>query len=466
VRIDPHPGGAVPTFELVIQELPLAVVIGIWIMRVLARERRPAIKWGAIETSFLLWWATGALTFFITKDLKLTFWELVRMFKLFVVFLYFANNLRSREFIAQVAGVLALTAIFQCVVTLFSYVFKVYVTGRLQIYRLTDVFAYGTDSAMWTDIGLTPPGSDEIWGFFRPGGTIGGFNITCMYIGFFMPLLLAGYLAFKNLASRIVFGVALVICCVALVLTFSRGGWLNVGVGFLFVLYIGYQRGWVDRKIRLQMVGVVVLAVVATFGYGPLRAKLMKRFTFVDSDSAVRPRIEMVQGALDMIRARPVLGVGLNTYIDNTKEFDKQFEDSHELFPVHNKFLLVAAETGLVGVTFFIAFVGFATWVGFQNLKIRDPVLDPINVGILGGLMGAYMHMQMDIYDVYGVQSALFLSYGILTAIKRFHAKDFPEEKGFWRVDMLPRPRFDPPADRFGEPAPRLDSPGRAPEPS
>jgi O-antigen ligase len=72
-----------------------------------------------------------------------------------------------------------------------------------------------------------------------------------------------------------------------------------------------------------------------------------------DGLSVVR-RIELNKTALRMIKAHPFLGVGLGNFIVRIFEFSRNKETIYWLQPVHNIFLLVAAESGLLGLGLFL----------------------------------------------------------------------------------------------------------------
>jgi O-antigen ligase len=55
-----------------------------------------------------------------------------------------------------------------------------------------------------------------------------------------------------------------------------------------------------------------------------------------------------------MIKENFFIGVGLNNFIPNLVRYSGSFINSWELQPVHNIFLLVFSETGVVG---FLAFI-------------------------------------------------------------------------------------------------------------
>jgi O-antigen ligase len=78
-------------------------------------------------------------------------------------------------------------------------------------------------------------------------------------------------------------------------------------------------------------------------------------FLFLDfSQRYITHRIELIKSSIQMIKENFFIGVGLNNFIPNLVRYSGSFINSWELQPVHNIFLLVFSETGVVG---FLAFI-------------------------------------------------------------------------------------------------------------
>ena len=68
-------------------------------------------------------------------------------------------------------------------------------------------------------------------------------------------------------------------------------------------------------------------------------------------------RFSLAQIALKMIEANPFVGVGLNNFIPQLPNYWQQYGMTYWLQPVHNIYLLVAVEAGLVGWLIFLWFL-------------------------------------------------------------------------------------------------------------
>ncbi|MBI2190141.1 MAG: O-antigen ligase family protein [Candidatus Levybacteria bacterium] len=86
----------------------------------------------------------------------------------------------------------------------------------------------------------------------------------------------------------------------------------------------------------------------------PLKARL---FGINLADEPVVERIALMKTSLLMIKDHPFFGVGLNNFLVNLPSYLEKPVDIFNLQPVHNIYLLIAAENGIPGFVFFLWFI-------------------------------------------------------------------------------------------------------------
>jgi O-antigen ligase len=121
------------------------------------------------------------------------------------------------------------------------------------------------------------------------------------------------------------------------------------------VIWTLARRGELRTRRLLMLVLVGVVSLVAAL---PLIAT---RFSAAHADDW-QIRWRLVQVAFAMIHDHPLIGIGLNTATHQLVEYVSHTGLSGWMFIVHNQFLLVWAETGIVGISAFVAFF----WLGLQ----------------------------------------------------------------------------------------------------
>ena len=189
----------------------------------------------------------------------------------------------------------------------------------------------------------------------RAQGTIGHPNGYAMYLS----ATLSFAVAFPFSRSRAIYRVAavgvLVVGVVGLVLSLSRGGWLSFVAVVVVVLVLAVRGQRLRLGVALGLGCLTLLAVlVLTLSQENL---ILTRFTSDDRGSAMS-RVVLARGAAAMIRKYPLVGVGLNNYALFMPKYDPASLLAWQSpAMVHSVFLLVAAETGIVGLTGFVWFL-------------------------------------------------------------------------------------------------------------
>ena len=134
-----------------------------------------------------------------------------------------------------------------------------------------------------------------------------------------------------------------------LLLTFSRVGWI---IALLMSLaFLLFSRGFVSKNDWWRFATIIIISVLSlaiAFSWA-----VVPRLQIKTTNFTVQERLTDYQLAKEKIRERPLLGGGL------TLAMGKR--------PIHNLYLLVAVELGLLGLLFFAAFLGSFYFQGFSN---------------------------------------------------------------------------------------------------
>ena len=191
-------------------------------------------------------------------------------------------------------------------------------------------------------------------------------------------------------------GGLLILLLVCFARTGAIGAWLGLCGGVLLIMATNSR----SRKFGLVLLIAVVLGAVFVLGrQGHLGALSVSDIGAVD-------RMNMWRSAVQMIRDRPVLGQGLNTFMSNYLAYWVGGERQPRY--AHNCYLQVAAETGLIGLLTFLVLLGLL----FARLVRRLPHLHSndqmILVGLTTGLFAFVLHAAVDT-DFYSLrQAAMF----------------------------------------------------------
>jgi O-antigen ligase len=177
-----------------------------------------------------------------------------------------------------------------------------------------------------------------------------------------------------------------------LVMSQSRSGWLSCAVALAVLGALMARRDRVKRRIVRPAIAAAVLTLGVLLAFaGPIATRLL------DSNPiAIDGRIEYARTAWGMIRAKPIFGWGLNSYVFEAPAFTrwgargaKEFYEKSKnwLPPVHNIYLLWWSELGVIGLLMHLTLIGWMIRTAVRNLRVESDMLFAINIACIVGIV-------------------------------------------------------------------------------
>jgi len=177
----------------------------------------------------------------------------------------------------------------------------------------------------------------------------GGFLAISLII-----LIILIFLAQKN-KERVFLWLFLPIILAGLFFTFSKGAWLALIIGILFLsAFVFSSKDKITKFIFSQLIGVVftVIAVLFLIYQTPVLTRL-KGETRLEQKSYTERSLYYDQ-AKTLIENNWLKGVGLGNYTLALYNQDDEKQAAWAYQPVHNVFILVVTETGILGFILFV----------------------------------------------------------------------------------------------------------------
>lgn len=291
----------VDSFALPLQPIALLVAAGFWMLS--PRKNFDAPQYAVLLMFFLVLMVSHVFNGYIGGALI----QLNKFAPVLLAFVVFANGLDSRERILKIMAMFSLCA------------------AIISIHGIEQV-QLGTG---WTGIGLSQGTRIQYVGIFNDPNDLGMLFVACVPMAAYLSSR-GGLMGLRRLFWWIVTGVLVY----GIYLTDSRGSLLGLLV--VLGLYV-----WQTR-------GVFVAGVLGTMAVGVLLA-LPSRFNEIDVEEAsAQGRVDSWYEGVQMFIGHPIFGVGPDMY-----------SDYHHL-TAHNSFVLVMAETGIIGYTLWLAFILYA----------------------------------------------------------------------------------------------------------
>jgi putative inorganic carbon (hco3(-)) transporter len=317
-------------------------------------------------SSISFWWlgltALGVLSMIINPFRELAGLEVVRMLKCWLLFLVIINECVREKHFRYVVGALGANAAVNIVVA-----FMQYFLGRtLGLQPLGE----GSDlSALGANLGVYAAPTE----LFRVMGLAGHANLFSAYLAMLLPIFISQLFTDYRLSVKLLFAALSATGVVCLGLTLSRSGWLSFAMSGGCLMIALFALPDLRKRyllMKVSMIGAATAILVAGSGM------ILRRF--LESDpGAFDFRVEWVGIAWRMVQAKPVLGLGLNSFIYNLQDYapysvPKLYDLFGEVFPVvHNTYMLVWAEQGTIGLLLFLAMHVNLLRIAVLNLRYR-----------------------------------------------------------------------------------------------
>jgi putative inorganic carbon (HCO3(-)) transporter len=195
-----------------------------------------------------------------------------------------------------------------------------------------------------------------------PGGTFGDNNGYALAMAMIAPFFVCIAQNAKWRSFRLACAFAPLFIAVAIIGTYSRGGFLAlVAAGLTFVLF--------QRRRFLWMIVVVLLAipvgVFMTHQAGYLDRLQTIRTYDEENEASAMSRLHFWHVAIVMVSSQP-FGLGLFNYESAYDQYDWLDGRFGHRRSVHSSHFQVLAETGILGACAWVFLLGYAFWVAFR----------------------------------------------------------------------------------------------------
>ncbi len=276
-----------------------------------------------------------------------------------------------------------------------------------------------TESQVGTSIGLVQPHYAQEDMDARPGphrtrGPTGDPNRFAQNMIILLPLSIFYFQTSKSTKQRILGASASVMCTAAVLLSYSRGGFLTLVLLLIAMALSGFVRPrYILASLLLAALLVPVAAPLLLQRMGTLRsiAGLFLEDRSVQVDSSARGRLTEMLAAFNVFVDHPVIGVGPGQYsrfysISYQNNPQISFKELEKTRRAHTLYFELAAELGILGLLAFASILGFLLrnlWKVRRRRALDDPVLASMATAVVLSLFaylvsGTFLHLAYQRY--------------------------------------------------------------------
>lgn len=238
-------------------------------------------------------------------------------------------------------------------------------------------------------------------GMYQVRGTFPHQNSLAMYMMMTGLVFFARYFNNREIFKSKVFFAVFAMASIALVRTYSRGALFCYPVGGITAVLCSLRGGVSIRKMYL----ILLLSIIAVMGMAVFLPRVIQRFQTAPESSG-QTRKNLAVAALNMMKDKPLAGVGLNnwgikinppyTYSqhrDPTRGYSEDYKDGI----VETIYLLVGAECGIPGLFMLLTWFGYYWFSAIRLMALlRQTPYFYLPVGIFSGLTGAFLQSALE----------------------------------------------------------------------
>lgn len=216
----------------------------------------------------------------------------------------------------------------------------------------------------------------------RPYATFPHPNVLAGFLAVMIPVLIYYYSrkgqASLSFWSKKVYEAAIILGLTTLIVTFSRAAWTVGLIGSLIAFKSGkVNKAFLFKYFQKKFLYVFFCLFLLSVMIPPTFTKL-----FNLTSGSLYERSQLIASSWSLIKLHPIFGVGLN----NSLVFQREYLDNNfglYIFqPVHNLYLLILTETGVIGL---IILTVFLSWVLKKAMKNNGwKMIGMISILLLG----------------------------------------------------------------------------------
>jgi putative inorganic carbon (hco3(-)) transporter len=389
----------VSTTQIGLIEIGCAVL---WLLLTLSEDAPQPSKISPVYAILALYWIWAGVTTLLSPVKVEAAKGLVELTLYLVVFALMERTVRSPKWRTWLITVYLFAAF---IVTLFGF---------------SQWFFGAPPLATWVDQESSLAGTTRVYSY------LGNPNLAAAYLIPAVPFSLSAIFVWKRWGPKLLAAVMFVANSICIVLTFSRGGWialvLCLAISALLLLYWilpQLPKFWRTWAFPILLGGGGAVLLIGVLAVAPLRDRVLSMFVS-RGDSSNNYRINVWDAAKDMIRARPLTGIGPGHGTFN-KIYPLFQRPKFSALSAYSIYLEHLVEFGVFGFTCFIALIVALIqqgWGQLQRLRQQRATQGFWLIAALSGIGGLLAHGTVDtvwyrpqVFTLWWLMAAIVTSY-------------------------------------------------------
>lgn len=342
--------GAVSIWSITVVEAVVLVLVFLWLLRVNNKSREYGvgskqyevgrIKRTKIDLAVWLFVALAAVSCFFSIYKYASVGEMLRLMTMVGVFYLVVNNFRSWMAV-RLAGLIIIMA------------------AGMSLLGLGQYFL-GLDHSWWNP-------SEFLAATYVNHNHFAGYLEMAIPLAIGMLLVNSLRFAVYSWGKLVKPGLiaALIIMFAALVFSQSRGAWICLPVSLIVMNVVLVRRKVLKKQTLLIFLLLIALGAVFIYGGYDATARRLRTVEEINSEGFLEGRVKIWQGSIDMIKANPLYGTGIGTFVWGFPRYRPEGLGVRAYY-AHNDYLQMMAEMGLLAFPLMLWMIWVVVVAGFS----------------------------------------------------------------------------------------------------
>lgn len=360
------------TGSVYVSDIFFFVAIILWIIKEHKNIILSSIQLKGIISLFLAFFLWAFFSFFLVENKPIIIFRAVEILEFFMVFLYIAirivpsdrtissSNASGREpFLAVTLMAFIIGGFLNSIIGIFQFFAQKSLGLR--------IFGESVLSVDYPGVATVILGGKEIlrsYGLFPHPNILGGFLIFSLFCTIF--LMKRRFVPRGTIEKEYdyggkfitsVFWIFILSQSIALILTFSKSAILGLLVAGIFsfphLCRMDIKKLFHVEQVKLTMTVIVFSIITLSIIFFVARNIDYRYFI----KQPLLERMSYVGLSMGMIKDHPIIGVGMGQFVSEMKKYSESSMLLWQYQPVHNIYMLIFSEIGIVGLSLFILLI-------------------------------------------------------------------------------------------------------------
>ena len=245
----------------------------------------------------------------------------------------------------------------------------------------------------------------------RLTSTLGNRNYVANYLALVFPINFALFLIAKKKKIKIFYETALIINYTGIIICHTRAIWAALFFSFLFSVFLIFKfkirnilkenKKWLILLFLFFLIITIIYSVDNPLNRSSISATERAASAFDMQGSSLRTRLLIWNSTIDMIKDRPLFGLGSGSFPLNYLYYQADFLSQKPEYlkynakaaEAHNEYLQTWSEMGIIGLLFFLLFIYLFYHHSIKIIKELEKNEEKIIlIGLISGITITLFH--------------------------------------------------------------------------